>query len=64
MPTKNGDFIACFLMQIKMVKSGQSPSWEHMGNAYCLRIYPDYVEEAGELLKISLDDFELAVISW
>jgi len=59
------------LQQIKMVKSGQVPSWERTGNAYCLRIYPDYVEieddyaeEVGELLKISLDDFETAIIAW
>lgn len=59
------------LQQIEWVKSGQISSWERTGNAYCLRIYSDhveieddYAEETGELLKISLDDFEAAVMSW
>ena len=59
------------LQQIERVKSGQIPSWERTGNAYWLHIYSDhveieddYVEEAGELLKISLDDFEIAVKYW
>lgn len=59
------------LQQIKAIKSGKISSWERTGNAYCLRIYPDhveieddYAEEVGELLKISLNDFEMAVIAW
>ena len=59
------------LQQIKAIKSGKISSWERTGNAYCLRIYPDYVEieddyaeEPGGLLKISLDDFEAAVMGW
>ncbi len=59
------------LLQIERVKSGQIPSWERTGNAYCLHVYPDhveieddYAEEEGELLKISLDDFEMAVKCW
>lgn len=59
------------LQHLKMVEYGQIPSWERTGNAYCLRIYPDHIEieddyadEVGELLKISLVDFELIVKSW
>ncbi len=59
------------LQQIERVKSGQIPSWERTGNAYCLYLYPDhveieddYAENSGELLKISFDDFEMAVKCW
>lgn len=59
------------LRQIKAIKSGQISSWERMGNAYCLNLYPDhvdieddYAEESRALLKISLDDFKMAAMAW
>ncbi|MDP1559605.1 MAG: hypothetical protein Q8K59_05780 [Nitrosomonas sp.] len=59
------------LQKIREVKSGLVSSWERTGNAYCLHLYPghieieeDYAEETGGLIKVSLDDFEAAVIAW
>ena len=59
------------LQQIKCVKSGQIPSWERTGNAYYLRIYPDYVEIEDDytegdakLLKVTFRDFSMAVKAW
>ncbi len=59
------------LQQIRMVRLGKIPSWERMGNVYYLRLYPDHVEieddyadEVGALLKITLQDFEMAVTRW
>lgn len=59
------------IQQIKMVKSGQIPSWERTGNAYCLRIHPDYVEIEDDysegdakLMKVTFRDFSMAVKAW
>ena len=59
------------LQKIREVKSGQISSWERIGNAYCLRLFPDhveieedYAEEPGETARISIDDFEAAIMAW
>ncbi|WP_297324052.1 hypothetical protein [Nitrosomonas sp.] len=59
------------LQKIHAVHSGQLPEWERIGNAYCLRLFPDYVEieedfaeEGGKLEKIPLATFKAAVQSW
>lgn len=68
---KSPKWVEGLLQQIKAIQSGRIPSWERTGNAYCLRIYPNYVEieeeygeESGALQKIPLADFEAAVIAW
>ncbi|PXW91113.1 hypothetical protein C8R34_10122 [Nitrosomonas sp. Nm84] len=57
--------------KISAVHSGQLPEWERIGNAYCLRLFPDYVEieedfaeEGGKPEKIPLTTFKMAVQSW
>ena len=59
------------LQKINAVHSGQISEWERIGNAYCLRLFPDYVEieedfaeEPGKLEKIPMTLFEAAVQSW
>lgn len=59
------------LQKIHAVHSGQLPEWERIGNAYCLRLFPDYVEieedfaeEGGKLEKIPLTTFKAAAQSW
>ena len=59
------------LDKIAAVQSGQISSWERIGNAYCLHLYPDHIEIEedydeipGELVKISIEVFEAAVKSW
>ncbi len=59
------------LQKIKAVRSGQIPSWERIGNAYCLRLFPnhieieaDYPEDTGSVIKIPINDFESAVTAW
>jgi hypothetical protein len=59
------------LQKTREVKSGRIPSWERIGNAYCLRLFPDcveiegdYAEEHAEAVEISIDDFEAAVAAW
>jgi hypothetical protein len=59
------------LEKIAAIQSGQISSWERIGNAYCLRLYPDHVEieedydeVPGELVKIPIAVFETAVKSW
>lgn len=59
------------LQKIHAVHSGQLPEWERIGNAYCLRLFPDYVEieedfaeEDGKLESIPLATFKMAVQSW
>lgn len=59
------------LQKINAVRSRQISEWERIGNAYCLRLFPDYVEieedfaeEPGKIEKIPITIFEAAVLSW
>lgn len=59
------------LEKINAVRSGQIPEWERIGNAYCLRLFSDYVEieedfaeEPGRLERIPIAVFEAAAQSW
>jgi hypothetical protein len=59
------------LQKTREVRSGQIPSWERIGNAYWLRLFPDHVEiaedygeETGEVARIPASDFEAAVAAW
>lgn len=59
------------LQKTREVKSGQISSWERIGNAYCLRLFPDhveieedYAEKPGEAVKIPIDAFEAAATAW
>ncbi len=68
---QSSQWIAELLQQITAVKSGQTSSWERIGNAYCLYLYPDhieieedYAEEEGDLIKLPIDVFETAAKSW
>ena len=68
---KSPEWIKEVLQKIREVKSGKIPSWERIGNAYCLRLFPDhveieedYAEEPGETARISIDDFEAAGAAW
>ena len=68
---KSPEWIKEVLQKVREVKSGQIPSWERIGNAYCLRLFPDYIEieedyaeEGGETARISIDDFEAAITAW
>src|SRR5512133_3593621 len=68
---KSPEWIKEVLQKTREVKSGQIPSWERIGNAYCLRLFPDHVEieedyeeEPGEPVRISIDDFEAAAAAW
>jgi uncharacterized protein YacL (UPF0231 family) len=68
---KSPEWIKEVLQKIGEVKSGEISSWERIGNAYCLRLFPDhveieedYAEEPGETARISIDDFEAAAAAW
>ena len=68
---KSPEWIKEVLQKIREVKSGQISSWERIGNAYCLRLFPDhveieedYAEEPGETARISIKDFEAAIAAW
>lgn len=68
---KSPEWIKEVLQKTREVKSGQIPSWERIGNAYCLRLFPDHVEieedyedESGEPVRISIEDFEAAAAAW
>ena len=68
---KSPEWIKEVLQKIREVKSGEISSWERIGNAYCLRLFPDhveieedYAEESGETARISIDDFETAASAW
>lgn len=59
------------LEKINAVRSRQIPEWERIGNAYCLRLFPDFAEieedfaeELGKIEQIPLAVFEAAVQSW
>jgi hypothetical protein len=59
------------LQKTREVRSGRIPSWERIGNAYCLRLFPDHVEieedygeETGEPVRIPINDFEVAAAAW
>lgn len=68
---KNAQWAEELLQKTREVKSGQISSWERIGNAYWLRLFPnqveieeDYAEEPGEVVRISINDFEAAVVAW
>ncbi|SEK81497.1 hypothetical protein [Nitrosovibrio tenuis] len=68
---KNPNWANELLQKTREVKSGQISSWERIGNAYWLRLFPDhveieedYAEEPGEAAIISIDDFEAAATAW
>jgi uncharacterized protein YacL (UPF0231 family) len=68
---KSPEWITEVLQKIREVKSGRISFWERIGNAYCLRLFPDhveieedYAEEPGESVRISIDDFEAAADAW
>jgi uncharacterized protein YacL (UPF0231 family) len=68
---KSPEWIKEVLRKTWEVKSGQISFWERIGNAYCLRLFPDhveieedYAEEPGESVRISIDDFEAAAAAW
>ena len=59
------------LQKTREVRSGRIFSWERIGNAYWLRLFPDHVEIAedygekvGEAARIPISDFEAAVAAW
>lgn len=59
------------LEKINAVRSRQIPEWERIGNAYCLRLFPDFAEieedfaeELGKVEQIPIAVFEAAVQSW
>ncbi|KIO49998.1 hypothetical protein SQ11_03640 [Nitrosospira sp. NpAV] len=68
---KNAQWAEELLQKTREVKSGQISSWERIGNAYWLRLFPDhveieedYTEETGEAIKIAINDFEAAAAAW
>jgi hypothetical protein len=68
---KSPEWIKEVLQKIREVKSGEISSWERIGNAYCLRLFPDhveieedYAEEPGEAVRIPIDDFKAAALAW
>jgi hypothetical protein len=59
------------LQKTRKVRSGRIPSWERIGTAYCLRLFPDHAEieedygdEMGESVRIPINDFEAAAAAW
>jgi len=59
------------LQHLQAVKSGAIPTWERPGNAYCLSVYPDFVEIEEEYsdaeeakTQIPLETFLAAVQAW
>lgn len=59
------------LEKINAVRSRQIPEWERIGNAYCLRLFPDFAEieedfaeKLGKVEQIPIAVFEAAVRSW
>lgn len=68
---KSSVWTAELLQHIDAVASGALPSWERPGNAYCLYVYPNYVEieddytdTAGQNTRIPLATFAAAVRAW
>ncbi|MCW5619230.1 MAG: hypothetical protein KIS65_08490, partial [Nitrosomonas sp.] len=68
---KSPVWTAELLQHIDAVASGALPSWERPGNAYCLYVYPNYVEieddytdTAGQNTRIPLATFAAAVRAW
>jgi hypothetical protein len=68
---KSPEGVSELLQKIRAVHSGQLSEWERIGNAYCLRLFPDYAEieedfldEPGKSEKIPIPIFEKAVLSW
>ena len=66
-PAWSADLIA----KINAVRSGKLSSWERVGNAYCLYIYPQYVvieddysETPDANIKIPIALFSDAVNAW
>ncbi len=59
------------LDRIQAIQSGRIVEWERIGNAYCLRLLPefveieeDYAEEPGIPIEIPLPLFAAAVSAW
>jgi hypothetical protein len=59
------------LQKTREVRSGRIPSWERIGNAYLLRLFPDHVEiqedygeEPRETVRIPIHEFEAAAAAW
>ena len=59
------------MAKISAVRSGKLSSWERVGNAYCLYIYPQYVvieddysEAPDAIMKIPIATFSDAVNAW
>ncbi len=59
------------LEKIAAVRSGSLPSWERLGNAYCLSVFPDhavieddYSKEPGASCQVELPLFVTAIQAW
>lgn len=59
------------LEKIDAVSSGKIPNWERTGNAYCLRIFPDYAvieedyaAEPGNRIRIPAALLKTAAQAW
>ncbi len=59
------------IAKINAVQSGKLSSWERVGNAYCLYIYPhyvvikdDYPEASDVRIKIPITTFSDALHAW
>ena len=59
------------LEKIAAVRTGNPSSWERLGNAYCLSIFPDHVvieedysDEPGTSCQVELPLFVTAVQAW
>lgn len=59
------------LEKIAAVRSGNLPSWQRFGNAYCLSVFPDhavieedYSDEPGASCQVELPLFVTAVQAW
>lgn len=68
---KSPEGISELLQKINAIRCGKITTWERTGNAYCLRLFPGYVEieddfsgKPDKFEKIPLNQFEAAVQSW
>lgn len=56
------------LNKITEVKANKLSTWQRIGNAYTLTLYPDAAEieedYSGEVVSVPLEDFEKAAYAW
>lgn len=68
---KSPTWSAELMQKIYEVRTGILSSWERPGNAYCLYIYPEYVEieddytdETDKIITVPIATFAAAVEAW